>query len=124
MAYFIQTNRQAQTGEIRGLDLLKVVCKLGNVVRLDRDRWAHVLSHPEMRKQRYRIKETLVDPDEVRQSIRAAEVLLFYKLYAETPVTQKFMLVVVEILNGEGFIVTAFFTDKIKKGDLIWKKNQ
>ena len=52
------------------------------------------------------------------------EVWLFYKLYAKTPVTQKFMLVVVQILNGEGFIVTAFFTDKIKKGDLIWKKNQ
>ena len=58
------------------------------------------------------------------ESIRSAKVYLFYKLYAETPVTQKFMLVVVEVLNGEGFIVTAFFTDKIKKGDLIWKKNQ
>ena len=65
-----------------------------------------------------------MDPDEVRRSIRAAEVWLFYKLYAKTPVTQKFMLVAVQILNGEGFIVTAFFTDKIKKGDLIWKKNQ
>jgi len=47
--------------------LLKVICKLGKVVMLDRDRWVHVLSHPEMRKQRYRVKETLVDPDEVRE---------------------------------------------------------
>ena len=104
--------------------MLRVVCKLGKVVRLDRDRWVHMLSHPEMRKQRYRIKGTLVDPDEIRKSIRGSQVWLFYKLYEKTPVTWKFMLVVVQVLNGEGFIVTAFFTDKIKKGDLIWKKNQ
>jgi hypothetical protein len=103
--------------------LLKVVCKLGKIVRLDRERWVHVLSHPEMSKQRHKIKETLVDPDEVRQSIRSSEVWLFYKFYDTTPVTQKYMLVAVEFLDGEGFIVTAFFTDKIKKGDLIWKKN-
>ena len=103
--------------------MLRVVCKLGKVVRLDRERWIHVLSHPEMNKQRFWIKETLVEPDEVRQSIRSSEVWLFYKFYEKTPVTQKYMLVAVEVLDGEGFIVTAFFTDKIKKGDLIWKKN-
>ena len=65
----------------------------------------------------------MVDPDEVRLSVRTAEVWLFYKLYDKTPVTQKYMSVAVEVLDGEGFIVTAFFTDKIKKGDLVWKKN-
>jgi hypothetical protein len=33
------------------------------------------------------------------------------------------MLVVTKILNKEGFIITAFFTDKIKKGEIIWKKD-
>ena len=62
-------------------------------------------------------------PDEVRHRIRSSEVWLFYKFYDKSPVTQKYMLVAVEVLDGEGFIVTVFFTDKIKKGDLIWKKN-
>jgi hypothetical protein len=88
------------------------------------DRWKHVLTHPEMKGQRPKIKETLVDPDEVRESVQNSSVWLFYKLYPKTPVTIQFMLVIVQVLNGEGFIVTAFFTDKMKKGTLVWKKSQ
>jgi hypothetical protein len=77
-----------------------------------------------MKGQRLRVKETLVDPDEIRASVQDSETWLFYKLYPKTPVTTKYMLVVVNVLNGEGFIVTAFYTDKIKKGDSIWRKSQ
>jgi len=38
--------------------------------------------------------------------------------------SKKYLLVAVEVLDGEGFIVTAFFTDKVKKGGLIWKKSR
>jgi hypothetical protein len=103
--------------------LLKVICKIGKVVGLSSDRWKHVLSHPEMKNQRARVKETLIDPDEVRASIQSNDILLFYKLYPKTPVTTKYMIVVVKVSN-EGFIVTAFYTDKIKKGDIIWRKSQ
>lgn len=72
----------------------------------------------------FRVEETLVDPDEVRESARSSSIWLFYKFYANTPVSEKYLLVIVEILNGEGFIVTAFFTDKVKKGGLIWKKKR
>jgi hypothetical protein len=106
------------------LVMLKVRSKLEKVIRLDEDRWRHVLGHPEMENQRSRVKETLVDPDEVRESVRSSSIWLFYKLYTETPVSKKYLLVAVQVLNGEGFIVTTFFTDKVKKGDLIWKKNQ
>ena len=104
--------------------MLEVRSKLGKVVRLDEDRWRHVLGHPEMKNQRSRVEETLVDPDEIRENARSSSIWLFYKLYANTPVSQKYLLVIVEILNGEGFIVTAFFTDKVKKGGLIWKKKR
>jgi hypothetical protein len=104
--------------------MLKVRSKLEKVIRLDEDRWRHVLGHPEMENQRSRVKETLVDPDEVRESVRSSSIWLFYKLYTETPVSKKYLLVAVQVLNGEGFIVTAFFTDKVKKGGLIWKKKQ
>ena len=83
-----------------------------------------MLSHPEMKNQQVRIKETLLDPDEVRASIQSNDILLFYKLYPKTPVTTKYILVVAKVSNEEGFIVTAFYTDKIKKGDIIWKKSQ
>lgn len=36
--------------------------------------------------------------------------------------TEKYLLVVIKTLNREGFIVTAFFTDRVKKGGVMWKK--
>jgi len=104
--------------------VLEVSSKLGKVIRLDEDRWKHVLEHPEMKNQIYRIKETLIDPDEVRETSRSSSVWLFYKFYPHSPVSEKYLLVIVEVLDGEGFIVTAFFTDKVKKGGLIWKKSR
>ena len=70
-----------------------------------------------------KIRETVVNPDEARESTHDPSALLLYKLYEETPVTEKYLLVVIKTLNREGFIVTSFFTDKVKKGVVAWKKN-
>lgn len=102
--------------------VFKVLSKIGKVVSLDEVRWRHVLEHPEMKNQLDRIKETAVNPDEVRASVHGSSVLLFYKFYEETPVTEKYLIVVIKSLNREGFIVTAFFTDRVKKGDSVWRK--
>jgi hypothetical protein len=95
---------------------------MGKVISLDEERWRHILEHPEMKNQLDRIKETAANPDEIRASVHDSSVLLFYKLYEKTPVTEKYLIVVIKSLNREGFIVTAFFTDKVKKGGLVWKK--
>ena len=102
--------------------VFKILSKMGKVVSLNEDRWRHVLEHPEMKNQLGRIKETVVNPDEVRESVHDPSVLLFYKLYEETLVTEKYLIVVIKTLNREGFIVTAFFTDRVKKGGVVWKK--
>lgn len=104
--------------------MLEVRSKLEKVIRLDDYRWKHMLAHPEMENQLSKVEETLVDPDEVRESVRSSSVWLFYKLYTKTSVSRKYLLVAVQVLDGEGFIVTAFFTDKVKRGGLIWKKNR
>jgi len=49
-----------------------------------------------------RIKETVRSSGEVRESTHDPSVLLFYKLYEETPVTEKYLLVVIKSLNREG----------------------
>jgi len=104
--------------------VLEVRSKLGKAVKLDEDRWKHVLEHPEMKDQLHRMKEALVDPDEIRESVHAPSIWMFYKLYPHSPVSEKYMLVIVEVSDGEGFIVTAFFTDKVKKGGLLWRKSR
>lgn len=49
--------------------VFKILSKMGKVVSLNEDRWRHVLEHPEMKNQLGRIKETVVNPDEVRESV-------------------------------------------------------
>ena len=68
------------------------------------------------------IKETLCKPDKIMKSNHAENVWLYYKHYQTTPVSEKYLCVIVKILNKEGFIITSFFTDRIKKGEKIWEK--
>lgn len=104
------------------LVVLEVMSKVGKIVRLDEERWEHVREHPEMKDEIDRLREAVVEPDEVRRSVYDAAVWLFYRYYRKTPVTKKYLLAVVRIQNEEGFIVTAFFTDTVKKGDLVWSR--
>ena len=101
--------------------IFRITTKLDKSVTLDERRYEHILEHGEMKNQIERIKETLKEPDEIRESIYDESVWLFYRFYPRSPVTKKYMLVVVKVLNSKGFIITAFYTDKIKKGELIWK---
>lgn len=70
-----------------------------------------------------KISEVLNKPDEIRTSTHDPGVLLFYKLYSTTKMTSKYLLVAVKILDEEGFIITAFFTDKMKRGVTIWRRS-
>lgn len=101
--------------------IFQITAKLDKLVTLDKRRYEHILEHSEMKNQINRIKETLKEPEEIRESIYDEDVWLFYRFYPKSPVTKKYMLVVVKLLNRKGFIITAFYTDKIKKGELVWK---
>jgi len=88
-------------------------------IRLTDERLAHLESdHPEMQGQAPRISEALADPDRVVRSSADAQVELFYKLYPSTPVTTKFLCVVVKTLPDDNFIITSYDTDSVKRGDL------
>lgn len=63
------------------------------------------------------IIETLINPDEIRLSKNDPNVYLYYRR-----VGRFFYCVIVKHLNGEGFIITAYLTEKIKEGERIWKK--
>ena len=91
-------------------------------IRLTDNRQAHILTRPELGGQEDKISETLLIPDMIKKSKHDPAVLLYYKLYAKTPVTRKYLMVAVKVENGEGFILTSFFTDKTKVGETIWKK--
>lgn len=97
--------------------------KDGRCVRLTEERLGHLESaHPEMRGQIGRLKDTLAEPDQVIRSRSDINVELFYRLYDSTPVTTKHLCVVIKSLSKEHtFVVTAYFTDKPKQGDVLWE---
>jgi hypothetical protein len=49
-------------------------------------------------------------------------VRLYYRLYSRTPVGSKYLVVVVKLSGDDAFVVTAYLTDQIKKGDVLWPK--
>ena len=100
--------------------LFRIISGLGKTIRLEEKIMAHILEHPEMRSQLNRIKETATKPDEIHKSIRVENVVLFYKFFERTPVGKKYMVVVAKLDNDEYSIVTAYYTDRVKEGDLIW----
>jgi hypothetical protein len=42
--------------------------------------------------------------------------------YSTTPVTDKHLCVVIKASVSDLFIITAYFTDAIKRGEILWKK--
>jgi hypothetical protein len=95
----------------------------GRTIRLTDERLSHLeTDHPEMQGQVPKIVETMSDPDKINRSRTDPQVEMFYKRYSSTPVTTKFMCVVLKVRPDDGFIITSYFTDTVKKGDVIWEK--
>ncbi len=75
-----------------------------------------------MKSQISRISESLSDPDRIIRSATDPDVELFYRFYPSTPVTRKFLCVVVKVLPNDNFIITAYYTDTVKRGEVLWEK--
>ncbi|SNQ59222.1 hypothetical protein [Candidatus Methanoperedens nitratireducens] len=92
-------------------------------VRLTSERQEYIeTDHPEMSGQISKVQATLKDPDVIVKSRTDGEVELFYQYYATTPVTEKYLCVVVKISGSDLFVITAYFTDTIKRGTILWQK--
>lgn len=94
----------------------------GRGIRLTNERWAHISEHPEMTGMRQELEETLRSPEMVVQSLGDPEARLYYRFYHRTLVGGKYLSVVVKISREDAFVVTAYLTDRIKKGTVLWPK--
>jgi len=92
-------------------------------VRLTDERQKHFVSdHPEMKGQIEKVKQTLLNPEKIVRSRTDSQVELFYRHYESTPVTSKYLCVVVKALTNKAFIMTSYFTNKVKKGEVLWQR--
>jgi len=85
--------------------------KSGRTVYLTDERLAHILKHPEMSDQTEQIKDALLQPDKITDVEYDPDVHFYYRYYKER---KEYLFVSVKYLNGEGYIITSFYTDKIK----------
>jgi hypothetical protein len=92
----------------------------GRQIRLTEERWAHISEHPEMAGMRPALEETLRAPEDVVVSLSDPAVQLYYRFYGRTMVAEKFLCVVVRFSTEDAFVVTAYLTDRVKKGKVVW----
>ncbi|MBI3582471.1 MAG: DUF4258 domain-containing protein [Nitrospinae bacterium] len=91
----------------------------GKIIRTTHSHWELIskLKHPEIDGKESEVKNCLSEPFEIRRSSEDPNVYLYYSSYQKY-----FICVVARHLNGEGFIITAYLTDKIKEGEIVWKR--
>ena len=66
--------------------------------------------------------ETLRQPQFVVESLTDPAAALSYRYYLGTKVGDKWLCVVVKYAANDAFVVTAYLTDKLKKGKRLWPK--
>ena len=91
-------------------------------IRLTDERLHHIQEHPEMKAMLKAIKETIIHPIKVVQSISDKSARLYYRYYLGTKVGDKYLCVVVKVSLNDAFVLTAYLTDKMKKGEILWPK--
>jgi hypothetical protein len=100
--------------------LFEASTPIGFTVRVSQPYWRVIttIKHPVMLDQEETVQNALTDPDEIRRSRQDSEVYLFYKLQKE----KRWACAVSRRLNGDGFLITAYPTDSIKAGEVLWVK--
>lgn len=101
--------------------LFSIETPLKYVVIVEEQRWKLITTqkHPALAGQHELIKDTLSDPDEIRRSKSDESVYLFYKVIRQ----KRWACAVVKNLDPEpSFLITAYPTDAIKEGEVIWTK--
>ncbi|MBI2208486.1 DUF4258 domain-containing protein [Candidatus Woesearchaeota archaeon] len=87
---------------------------LGKNIRVTKSYWRKIIEtkHRIIKGKEDIVKETLKSPIELRKSRKDPKVVLHYK-----KLNGKYCCVVTKSLNGEGFIITAYITDRVKIGE-------
>ena len=103
-------------------EYFKIRTPLGVIIRTTKEYWQRIVTtkHPSIGKYEARAKEALEDPDQVRRSTQDVRVHLYYKSIGKLSVC----VVTDHVNNKQGYIITAYLTDRIKEGEQIYVKNQ
>lgn len=94
----------------------------GRKIRFTEIQRVHIaFFHPEVMVDEHKIELALSEPELVATGA-TDDTRILYRFFTKTAVTSKYLAVVIKQLNGEGFILTAYFTENVKRKKVIWRK--
>lgn len=100
--------------------LFKVKTPIGVSIYTTKEYWQRIITekHPSIAKYVDQVKSTLEDPDQICKSKQDPRVHLYYK-----NIGKLFVCIVADhVTVNEGYIITAYLTDRIKEGEQIYVK--
>ena len=101
------------------MNKFEILTPLGFTVRTSEEYWQKVIvKHPDIANLELEVQQALANPDEIHRSSRDENILLFYAVLK----AKRWVVAVTKRLNGDGFLITAYQTDAIKEGELLWHK--
>ena len=94
-------------------------------IRLTKERWQHIsIGHPEIADYYYEILETIENPKVIYEGYLGGLIAISRKI----EYTNNFIVVVYkEISNKDGFVITAYISNKIQKFNQkkrLWSQQQ
>ena len=69
-----------------------------------------------------RIAEALAQPDVVIQSTSDPDVRLYHRRCSTSAVGEKYLCAVVKWRRDDAFLITAYFTERLKRGAVLWTR--
>ena len=72
----------------------------------------------------FAIRETVESPDAVVQSNSNPNAHLYYRRYTDTHAGDKYVCVVVIMLENDAFIASAYLREQIREGIVLWENRE
>jgi len=86
--------------------------KIGKTIYLTKERWVHISKeHPEVKNYFNNFDDTLINPTKMMDYFYDNNIKYYYKYFKEK---KSYLLIIAKYLNGEGFIITAYFVRNLK----------
>lgn len=101
---------------------MEIIGHDGKSIRLTEERQQHILEHVELAGHMDWIKTCLEKPEKVFRSSGDENAHLYYRYYVATQVGDKWLCVVVKFNQADAFVVTAYLTNRVQKGEQLWPK--
>jgi len=94
--------------------LFEIRDRSGRMIYMTLERWHHIVEeHSDVVGSFDEIQAAIAYPTAMRRSDEEG-VMLYFRYYKYGVSDKNYLLVIVKYLNGEGFVITSYFTDRLQ----------